>query len=174
MPARVPLAAMLTAVALAACSSSRAPDPAQPTSPTRYGLFSQLKALGSGIWGRARVVDRGDGVEVTLTMVNLPMGPFRVAFTETPNCSSPNGFSAGQPWAPAGRDPRTLVQPLYNAKEGSTETSVFVRGVHVAGPDGVQQRSITIYAGDQVTDARPDVPNNRVACGTFDPVQPFF
>jgi hypothetical protein len=50
---------------------------------------------------------------------------------------------------------------------------VFVRGVRITGPDGVDKRSVVIYTGAEVTDARPDVPNNRVACGTFEPVQPF-
>jgi Cu/Zn superoxide dismutase len=163
--------------ALSACSSlDKPPEPpkpvAQDTTP-RYGLFSQLRALGSGIWGRARVVDRNDGVELTLSMINLPQGAFRVAFGENANCSSPNGFSAGQPWAPAGRNGHDLVQPLFNASEGSSETSVFVPGVHTSGPDGVDKRSIIIYTGSVAADARPDVPNNRIACGTFQPAQPW-
>jgi Cu/Zn superoxide dismutase len=170
--------AVMAAAALSACSSSGArAEPEKPAaanaSRPSYGLLSQLRALGSGIWGRARVVDRGDGVQITLSMINLPMGPFRVAFGENPNCSSPNGFSAGQPWAPAGLEGRALVQPLYNAREGSSETSVFVRGVHTTGPDGVDKRSIIIYTGSDATDARPDAPNNRIACGTFEPALPF-
>jgi Cu/Zn superoxide dismutase len=168
--------AALSAAALSACSSSGAKaEPEKPASVSRpsYGLFSQLRALGSGIWGRARVVDRGDGVQITLSMINLPMGPFRVAFGEHPNCSSPNGFSAGQPWAPAGMQGSRLVQPLYNAREGSSETSVFVRGVHTTGPEGVDKRSIIIYTGSDATEARPGAPNNRIACGTFEPAEPF-
>jgi hypothetical protein len=30
-----------------------------------------------------------------------------------------------------------------------------------------------VYTGGQVTDAQPDVKNNRVACGTFEAAQPF-
>lgn len=172
--------AVMAAAALSACSSSGArAEPEKPAaanaSRPSYGLLSQLRALGSGIWGRARVVDRGDGVQITLSMINLPMGPFRVAFGENPNCSSPNGYSAGQPWAPpgAGRSGHDLVQPLFNAKDGSSETSVFVRGVHVTGPDGLDKRSIIVYTGNDATDAQPGVPNNRIACGTFEPAQPF-
>jgi Cu/Zn superoxide dismutase len=178
--ARAPVAAALAVAALASCSTQReAPDApmvaAQKAAPVPYGLFSQMRALGSGIFGRARVVDRGDGVSLTLSMINLPQGPFRVAFGENPNCSSPNGYSAGQPWAPpgAGRSGHDLVQPLFNAKDGSSETSVFVRGVHVTGPDGLDKRSIIVYTGNDATDAQPGVPNNRIACGTFEPAQPF-
>lgn len=169
------------ALALAACGSvtlntpldRRAP--VDPANPARYGLEAPLKALGSGITGKARVVDRGDGITLSLSMINLPQGPYRVAFGDRANCSSPNGFSAGQPWAPAaaGKDPRNLVPPLYQSNDGSAEASVFVRGVHVTGPDGIDKRSIVVYSGANVTDAQPDVPNNRIACGTFQPVQPF-
>lgn len=173
-------AAALAAIALAACASLRpSAPPAQPAaadaSRPRYGLTASLKGLGSGIWGRARVVDRGDGVTLTVSMINLPQGPYRVAFTDTPNCTSPNGFSAGQPWAPsgAGEDGRNLVPQLYNGNDGSAEASVFVRGAHTTGPDGVDKRGIVVFAGSEATEARPDVPNNRLACGTFEPAQPF-
>lgn len=177
--ARALPAAALALGALAACSSPRStaepPETAEDASRPRYGLLAPLKGLSSGVWGRARVVDRADGVTLTVSMINLPQGQYRVAFTRTPNCSSPNGYSAGGPWAPAaaGRDARNLVPPLYNGNDGSTEASVFVRGVHTTGPDGVDKRGIVVYTGPDVTDARPDVPNNRVACGTFEPAQPY-
>jgi Cu/Zn superoxide dismutase len=175
-------ALMLAAtVALTACSSVTVKTPlderapVDPANPGRYGLESPLRALGSGISGKARVVDRSDGVTLSLSMINLPQGPYRVAFGETPNCSSPNGFSAGRPWAPAasGKDGRSLVPPLYQSNDGSAEMSVFLRGVRTTGPDGVEKRSIVVYTGADVTDAQPDVPNNRIACGTFEPVRPF-
>jgi len=53
------------------------------------------------------------------------------------------------------------------------ETSLHVSGVRVSGPDGVQGHSVIVYTGDRVTDAVSGVANNRVACGTFTPVQPF-
>jgi Cu/Zn superoxide dismutase len=150
-------------------------EPIDPANPARYGLEAPLKALGSGITGKARVVDRGDGVTLSLSMINLPQGPYRVAFGERANCTSPNGFSAGQAWAPAAarKEPRDLVPPLYQSNDGSAEASVFLRGVHATGPEGVDKRSIVVYSGANVTDAQPDVPNNRIACGTFRPVQPF-
>jgi Cu/Zn superoxide dismutase len=172
---------LAAAFSLAACGSFtlRTPlderAPVDAANPARYGLESRLRSLGSGIWGRARVVDRADGVTLSLSMINLPQGPYRVAFGENANCTSPNGFSAGRPWAPAaaGKDPRNLVPPLYQSNDGSAEMSVFLRGVHVTGPDGVEKRSIVVFTGADVTEARPDVPNTRIACGTFEPVRPF-
>lgn len=180
MSARTRAAVSVAVVTLAACSWLRAsPEPPKPkdeeASRPRYGLVARLKGLDSAVWGRARVVDRGDGVTLTVSVINLPMGPFRVAFGENPNCSSPNGFAAGRAWAPAaaGKDAHDLVPPLFNRYEGSSETEVFVRGVHTGGPDGVDKRSIVLFTGTEVTDPKPDVPNNRIACGTFEPAQPF-
>jgi Cu/Zn superoxide dismutase len=149
--------------------------PVDPANPGRYGLESHLRALGSGIQGKARVVDRADGVTLSLSMINLPQGPYRVAFGENANCTSPNGFSAGKPWAPVatGKAGRDLVPPLFQSNDGSAEASVFLRGVRTTGPDGVEKRSIVVYTGKDVTDAQPDVPNNRIACGTFEPARPF-
>jgi hypothetical protein len=48
---------------------------------------------------------------------------------------------------------------------------LFVRGIHTTGADGLAGRSVIVYAGNQVTDALPDVPNNRAACGIFEPAQ---
>ena len=44
-----------------------------------------------------------------------------------------------------------------------------MRGVHTTGPDGVLGHSVLIYTGARVVDPQPDVPNNVVACGVFEP-----
>src|SRR5436190_9700387 len=122
----------LAGLAVAACGGSisvKTPldekAPVDPGNPGRYGLQSRLKALGSGVSGQVRVTDRGDGVTLSLSMINLPQGPYRVAFGENANCTSPNGFSAGRAWAPAtaGKDARNLVAPLYQSNDGSAEMS---------------------------------------------------
>jgi Cu/Zn superoxide dismutase len=160
---------------LAACGmfGSRTDKAAAPA--RGPGLEAGLRPLASGVSGKARVVDRGDGITLLLSMINLPIGEYRVAFGERANCSSPNGFSAGAPWAPAsaGKDARVLVPALTANRDGTAEASIYLRGVHATGPDGVAGHSIVIYTGNEVTDARPDVPNNRIACGVFAPTVPF-
>ena len=101
---------------------------------------------------------------------NLPPNQYRVSFNRNGNCSSPNGFSAGRPWAPDGMDPYELI-PLFWNPDGNAEGSAFIRGVHTTGENGVAGRSVVIYWGSKVTDAYPDVPNNRTACGVFQPAQ---
>jgi Cu/Zn superoxide dismutase len=140
---------------------------------TGYGEEASLRAIGgSSVFGKIRVIDRGDNASVLVSLMNMPPGPYRVAITETPNCSSPNGFSAGPPWAPAGRDPQTLIPEGYANAEIGVEVSLRVPGLRAEGPSGVAGRSVVVYTGSRITPARPDVPNERVACGVFEPAQP--
>jgi Cu/Zn superoxide dismutase len=137
---------------------------------TDYGQVASLRAIGgSAIFGKIRVIDRDRGANVLVSMMNVPPGDYRIAVHETPNCSSPNGFSAGPPWAPPGNDPRNLVPIQRVSSEDRVELSLRVRALHANGADGVAGRSVVVYAGSRVTDARPGVPNERMACGVFEP-----
>jgi hypothetical protein len=49
---------------------------------------------------------------------------------------------------------------------------IRVPGLHAKGVDGVAGRSVVLYAGPRITQARPDVPNQRIACGVFQPGKP--
>jgi len=168
----------LAGVALAACSSKGSVEPSSayvevaPRPPA--GLEARLRSLGSAVTGKVRVIDRNDGVSVLVSLTNVPSAQYRVAFHEVPNCSSPNGFSAGRAWLPAGagRAAGDISPPLFANPEGNSEASFFVRGVHTTGPDGLTGRSVVVYLGRQVTDAVPDVPNNRAACGVFESATP--
>ncbi|HEX6136962.1 MAG TPA: hypothetical protein VF059_04855 [Casimicrobiaceae bacterium] len=167
---------LLVAALAAGCSTSRGtagtPAPA-PKNASEYGEQAALRAIGgSAVFGKVRVIDRGDGATVLVSAMNIPFGAFRIAFHETPNCSSPNGFSAGPAWAPAGKNPTELLPVQYATSENTTGIELRVAGLHSIGVDGVAGRSVVIYAGRNVTDARPDVPNERIACGVFEAVRP--
>ena len=169
------LAVASAVLAVAGCSGVHvsmgqhdADEPEKDT--TDYGQVAVLRSIGgSAVFGKVRVVDRGDGAAILLSLMNVPPGDYRIAITERPNCTSPNGFSAGAPWAPAGKDPYTLIPALNsNSDNNYVETSVRVPALHTKGPNGVAGRSVVIYSGRKVTDAKPDVPNERMACGVFD------
>lgn len=167
------LAVPLVCAAVVACSSTKtsvAPSTAnvEVEPPKATGQEAYLRSLGSAVTGKVRVIDRGDGATLLLSMINLPPGQYRVAFHERPNCSSPNGFSAGPHWAPPGLDARNIA-PIFNTNaDGTAEASVHVRGLRATGPGGVEGHSVVVYTGIRVTDAEPSVPNNRVACGVFE------
>ena len=168
--------AWLVAALFAGCASDGtwyqiAPAPAA-AAPANLGLVANLRGLSSAARGKVRVIDKGDGVTVLVSGTNFPPNQFRVSFNVNGNCSSPNGFSAGPPWAPPGMNPYELIPLFWNA-DGNPQGEAFVRGVHTTGENGVAGRSVVIYWGPKVTDALPDVPNNRTACGVFEPVPPF-
>jgi Cu/Zn superoxide dismutase len=162
----------LAALAAAGCSSFRggtAPEEHASAQPD-YGEVATLRAInGSAVFGKIRVVNSGDGASVLVSMMNVPPGMFRIAFHQTPNCSSPNGFSAGPPWAPPGKDPRTLIPAQMVNSENRVSATFRLHGVRASGANGVAGHSVVVYYGTQVTDARPDVPNDRMACGVFEP-----
>jgi Cu/Zn superoxide dismutase len=139
----------------------------------RYGQEADLRAVGgSAVFGKIRVLDRGDGAVVLVSLMNVPVGNFRIAFHADPNCSSPNGFSAGPAWAPAGRRPEDLVPAQLANGEDRVEATLRVRGLHANGPDGVAGRSVIVYAGSKIEPIRPDERNDAIACGVFHPATP--
>jgi len=156
---------------LAGCGST-GPKSAAETGRS-IGLVAPLRSLGSAVFGKVRVVDRGDGVEVLVSAANMPTGEYRVAFHQNGNCSSSNGFSAGPAWAPAGRQPTTLTPPLVNV-DGNTEASLHVSGVHTSGENGLAGRSVILYMGRTIPVIVPGVNNSALACGVFEPAQVWF
>jgi len=169
-----PLVAAWAVLALAGCSGVRfgmAHDEDEPVKDTTdYGQVASLRPIGgSAVFGKIRVVDRGDGASMFLSLMNVPPGDYRVAITERANCTSPNGFSAGVPWAPPGKDPYTLIPVLStNSDSNRVELSLHVPALHSKGANGVAGHSVVVFSGRNVTDAKPDVPNERMACGVFD------
>jgi Cu/Zn superoxide dismutase len=145
-----------------------APAEPAPVDATQQAVLRSIG--GSALAGKIRVVDRGDGASVLVSLINVPQGPYRIAFHETPNCSSPNGFSAGPPWAPAaaGKPPQDLVPIQYANAEARVETELRISGLHANGVNGVAGHSVVLYSGSRVTDIRPDVPNAAIACGVFE------
>jgi Cu/Zn superoxide dismutase len=170
------VACVVAAMAIAGCSSVRVNVAHPPEPSTPRGDVDQVASLrgigGSAVFGKVRVIDRGAGAAVLVSMMNVPPGDYRVAFHETPNCTSPNGFSAGLAWAPAGRKPEELTPVEHVNTENHVEVEFRVAGLHASGPDGVAGRSVVIHAGRRIADARPDVPNERIACGVFEPARP--
>lgn len=141
------------------------------------GQLATLRAIGgSALSGKVRVIDRGDGAAVFLSLTNLPSGAYRIAFHETPNCSSPNGFSAGPVWAPAStaRQPQAFVPTQYSNTEAIVEYELRLAGLRATGANGVAGRSVVLYAGRVVTPIVPDVPNAAIACGVFEPTRTLF
>jgi Cu/Zn superoxide dismutase len=168
-----------TAVALlslAGCSSNN--DPSSAAAATeRYGnLEAPLRPVGSAVSGRVIVVDNASGITLTLNAANLMQGNYRLAFHANPNCKSPNGTSAGPVWGPPGHEklPGELIPIAYSGMHGEINLSVRIPGVHVDGEPSIRGRSVVLHRGEFVDSPAPGVPNNYVACGVFENLQPSF
>jgi Cu/Zn superoxide dismutase len=160
---------------LGGCSSPRGgattPAGADAAKDVDMGQQATLRAIGgSAVSGKIRVINRGDGATVLVSVINFPAGAYRLAFHERPNCSSPNGFSAGPAWSPpsSGKRPEDLVPPQYANSESRVESEFRIAGLRTTGPNGVAGRSVVLYSGSQIPELRPDVPNAAFACGVFD------
>jgi len=160
---------MIALASLVACSSSRNdPDALR----ARVGsLVAHLRSSSSAATGTVRVFDSRDGVQVQLAVNNLYPGQYRIAFHETPNCRSPNIFSAGPPWAPPGATkPASDLLPGFLANNEGSQTGyvVYVPGLYTDREPSLRGRSVVIHWGTSVGEAMPGQPNNRIACGVFE------
>ena len=176
----------LAAAVLVGCSTnvhfgSETPPGPEPKSPKaqEMGQVAVLRAIGgSAVSGKVRVIDRGDGASVLVSVINIPTRAYRLVFHERGNCTSPNGFSAGAPWQPAaaaaGKRAEDVLPVQYANAESIVEAETRIRGLHAMGPEGVAGRSVMLYAGPVVTVPRPDVPNAAISCGVFETARSIF
>lgn len=175
---RTPLTGIgIALMLLAGCSSTGGGggSNSEQAKKTDMGQQAVLRAIGgSAVQGKVRVIDRGDGAVVLISGTSFPVGPYRLAFHERANCTSPNGFSAGPPWAPTttGKSPRDIAPIQYANSENRVETELRIPKLHANGPDGVAGRSVVLYAGNEVAEIRPNVPNAAIACGVFEEAAP--
>lgn len=170
------LAALLAAGALlGGCASVK--ETANEIFGRGNALEARLRSPNSAATGVVRVFDSRDGVAIQMSLYSVPFGTYRVALHERGNCSSPNLFSAGPAWAPAGsgKSPDDLLPQFYTNTEGEmTSYNAFIKGARVEGPLSLRGRVVVVHLGTKVGDAVPGLPNNRVACGVLDSLKSLF
>ena len=124
---------------------------------------------GSSLTGAAILSPYDGGVRMQVNFNGRAPGEYRVMIHATGNCSSPNGFSAGPPWAPPGVPLREEGFPILK-NDDSASLVVRLPGYRLDGPDGVLGRSVVVHDGALGSlAAEPGVPNNRIACGVIGP-----
>jgi Cu/Zn superoxide dismutase len=165
-------AAALAAWLLASCAG---PDPKSPAAADQVGnLEARLRGIGSAATGKVVVVDNGNGVTLTLDGANLRQGAYRLAFHANPNCSSPNGESAGPVWGPpnSAKPLGELIPVVYVGQGDMVSFSARIPGVHVDREPSLRGRSVVLHAGPFVDSPLPGSPNNFIACGVFGDLAP--
>jgi Cu-Zn family superoxide dismutase len=92
---------LAAALLLAACGGSSSKPAAEPTTPLGAEGVAVLESRsGSTTTGEARLVDRGDSVEITLTVAGASPGNHGVHIHMVGDCSAPDASSAGDHFNP--------------------------------------------------------------------------
>jgi len=166
----------LALLPLAGCSTNNDPSSAAAAAERAGNLQAPLRGVGSAVSGRVVVVDKGDGITLTLVASNLLQGNYRLAFHENPKCDTRLGTSAGPVWGPANsaKLPGELMPTVYVGMAGVVNLSVHISGVHVDGEPSISRHSIVLHRGEFVDTPLPNLPNNYIACGVFENLQPSF
>lgn len=173
--AAVAIAAALAALALGSCGSSGGTEAAKREAARPTMAEARFRPIGGSSLTGATILSAYDGgVRMQVNFNGRAPGQYRVMIHATGNCSSPNGFSAGPPWAPAGVPLREEGFPVLK-NDDSASFVVRLPGYRIDGPDGVLGRSVVVHEGALGSlGAEPGVPNNRIACGVIAPARMLF
>jgi Cu-Zn family superoxide dismutase len=156
------------AVLAAGCATTKDSEAPKTTGTEITVAEARFRAIGgSSLTGAAVLHEYDGGVQMKVNFNGRGPGEYRVMIHANGNCSSPNGFSAGPPWAPPGVP---LAEEGYPVLKNDDSASIVVRlaGYKLDGPDGVVGRSVVVHASARGTIvARPGVPNDRIGCGVI-------
>jgi superoxide dismutase, Cu-Zn family len=162
------IAGAIAALLLVGCESTK--DPAAPKSGKVEMTVAEARFLpigGSSLTGAAFLHAYDGGVQMRVNFNGRGPGQYRVMIHATGNCSSPNGFSAGPPWAPPGVSLKEEGYPIVK-NDDSASFVIRLAGYSFTGPDGVVGRSVVVHQGGSGTIvAQPGVPNDRIGCGVI-------
>ena len=104
---------------------------------------------------------------MVVQLQDVTPGPYRIAIHTTGNCSSPNGFSAGPPWAPPGGVPQVDAGAAGNTGWLTMTASLDRR--RSRRPRWNLGKAVVVHrASAGSLDAQPGLPNNRIACGVIE------
>ena len=158
------------AFTLAACASSD-----EPGKKSSASIGARMQPIAGGV-GHGLIGFRpyDGGLVLVADVGGFSAGSYRIVIHTTPICTSPNGFSAGPPFIPAGAT-EPVVVPIRMWEQGTATLSIRVPGLALSGPAGIEGHSVVLHAGQSgPLDAVPGVVNNRVACGVIGPIPTLF
>ena len=161
------------ALALAACASGDDAGPRGGKSSAAIG--ARLQPVAGGV-GHGLITFRpyDGGLVLVADVGGFSAGAYRIVIHTTPVCTSPNGFSAGPPFVPAGAT-EPLIVPIRMWEQGTATLSTRIPGAVLSGPAGIEGKSVVLHASQfGPLDATPGVGNDRVACGAIGPVPTLF
>jgi len=167
---RIAVATALVA-GLAACKTAedvrvRVPEPAIGARLAQVG--------GSAVSGLVTFRPYDGGVTLLAELGGVASGRYRIAVHSTGNCTSPNGFSAGDPLRLPG-SALPVVVALSTNSDGTASISTRIPGLAIDGPAGVRGKSVVVHAGTTSSlETQPGARNDRLACGVIGALTPLF
>lgn len=166
--------AVALAAAVAGCESVN--DTGSNVFGTGPGVEAPLAPKGgSASTGNAKFVPYDGGVTMLVSFNGAVAGEYRVVIHANGNCTSPNAFSAGAPWAPSGTTVPPLIRQVVANSNGTAIMTTRIAGLRIDGPEGINGKSVVIHDGALgPLDAQPGIPNNRIACGVIGPLRSIF
>ena len=163
--------AVAVAIALPACASGDDRKGAKPSG----AIGARLQPIAGGVGhGLITFQPYDGGLRILADVGGFSAGWYRIAIHTTPVCTSPNGFSAGPPFVLPGTT-EAVVVPFRIWEQGTATLSTRVPGITLAGPTGIEGKSIVLHASmSGPLDTTPGVVNDRVACGVIGVVPTLF
>ena len=165
---RACLAGVFAATLLTACESTQ--DPSAPKAAGAEVTVAEARFVpigGMSMTGAAVLHQYDGGVQMKVNFNGPGPGTYRVMIHANGNCTSPNGFSAGAPWAPPGVPLAEEGFPFIK-NDDSASSVMRLAGYSLTGRDGVVGRSVVVHASARGTIvAQPGVPNDRIGCGVI-------
>lgn len=160
------------ALALAACASGDEPGLRGKSSSS---IGARMQPIAGGV-GHGLITFRpyDGGLVLVADVGGFSAGAYRIVIHTTPVCTSPNGFSAGPPFVPAGAT-EPVVIPIRMWEQGTATLSQRVPGIALSGPAGIEGKSVVLHASQfGPLDTIPGAVNDRVACGAIGVVPTLF
>ena len=171
--------ASLAAGALIACGgSSKTPDHPPGPAPGTEGVAVLESRSGSNVTGEARLLDTGDGVQVTVTVAGATPGKHGVHVHQVGDCSAPDAKSTGDHFNPETHQhgapgvPEHHVGDFGNIEVGDdgngTLTLVVPGATLTPGPMSLTDRAVVVHASEDDFTTQPSGNSgDRVACGVI-------
>lgn len=173
--AAVPLLVVACGSMWGGSASSGSDAKAAPAKPSVSALEAPVNGIaGSVVNGYVRFNARAGGVNMLAHLTGLPPGSYKIVIHAHGLCNSPNGFSAGPPWAPDGMKPPIADRVVMASVEGRADLTMRIDGLALEGPQSIEGKSVIVHESTARTlEAEPGVRNGRIACGVIGPVNYF-
>ena len=157
--------------------AASAPAPAATSAP---GANAELNPTqGNQVQGKVVFEPADGGLRIIAHITGLTPGDHGFHLHEKPDCSAPDGSSAGDHWNPTQQPHGAPDSPAHHAGDlgnitadasGAAHVERMVKGLAIDGSQGVVGRSVIVHANpDDLTSQPSGNAGARLACSVVEP-----